>query len=143
MEITFNLSDIKRHTGGNDVTRTSARVLSFRGTSPLKQISHNVVPKLHLSAATLNTWESSTHSGAIHGILSTRSGEKIKKKVCTKWPIYNQDGGSPTTARLFHAVACILQLIPKTQTTLRSCIVFIRFLVQKCGKVISKWRKRY
>lgn len=58
---------------------TSGGVLSFKGTSPLKHISSKVVPKLHLSAAVLRVETFRTHSGEIHGILSTRSGKRWKK----------------------------------------------------------------
>lgn len=43
------------------------------GLSPLLQISHSVVPKLHLSAAKLRFWGLSMHSGATQGTWSTRT----------------------------------------------------------------------
>src|SRR4029434_9284050 len=53
------------------VTFELSRVL--RGRSPPLQISHSVVPKLHLSAARLRFRGLSTHSGGTHGILCGRT----------------------------------------------------------------------
>lgn len=44
-----------------------------KGFSPPLQISHSVVPKLHLSAAKLRLAESPMHSGGTQGILSMRT----------------------------------------------------------------------
>lgn len=52
---------------------TSVSVLPLMGKSPLLQISSSVAPKLHWSAALPNGALLGTHSGAIHGIRSTRS----------------------------------------------------------------------
>lgn len=49
-----------------------------KGFSPPLQISHSVVPKLHLSAARLRLAESSIHSGGTQGILSIRTYHKQK-----------------------------------------------------------------
>lgn len=49
-----------------------------KGFSPPLQISHSVVPKLHLSAARLRLAGSSIHSGGTQGILSIRTDHKQK-----------------------------------------------------------------
>lgn len=43
------------------------------GFSPPLQISQSVVPKLHLSVARLTFLGSTIHSGATHGILSSKT----------------------------------------------------------------------
>lgn len=48
---------------------------SDKGFSPPLQISHNVVPKLHLSEARLRLAGSSIHSGGTQGILSIRTDQ--------------------------------------------------------------------
>lgn len=48
------------------------------GLSPPLQISHSVVPKLHLSTARLRLAGSSIHSGGTQGILSSKTGHKQK-----------------------------------------------------------------
>lgn len=50
-----------------------------RGFSPPLQISHNVVPKLHLSAARHSFTGSFTYSGGTQGILSIRTDYKQKQ----------------------------------------------------------------
>lgn len=54
-----------------------------KGFSPPLQISHSVVPKLHLSAVRLRLAGSVTHSGGTQGILSTRTVNKKKPKHTT------------------------------------------------------------
>lgn len=49
-----------------------------KGLSPPLQISHSVVPKLHLSAARLSLAGSSIHSGGTQGILSMRTDYRQK-----------------------------------------------------------------
>lgn len=46
---------------------------ALRGLSPPLQISHKVVPKLHLSVARLSCLGFSIHSGGTQGILSRRT----------------------------------------------------------------------
>lgn len=48
------------------------------GFSPPLQISHNVVPKLHLSEARLRFLGSKTHSGDTQGIRSRRTTKMFK-----------------------------------------------------------------
>lgn len=57
-----------------------------KGFSPPLQISHSVVPKLHLSAARLRLAGSVTHSGGTQGILSTRTVNKKKPQTHNRTP---------------------------------------------------------
>ncbi len=59
-------------------SRTSGSVLPLIGRSPLLQISSRVAPKLHWSAALPIRAPSAIHSGAIHGMRSTRSSSKTQ-----------------------------------------------------------------
>lgn len=56
----------------------------LRGFSPQLQISHNVVPKLHLSAAKLKFWGSTIHSGGTQGMRSSKTGEQETILKCTE-----------------------------------------------------------
>lgn len=73
------------------------------GLSPLLQISHSVVPKLHLSAAKLRFWGFSMHSGGTQGMWSTRtergtrSGMRLHAPLTlTRWPGSLSRGSTPT-----------------------------------------------
>jgi len=54
---------------------------ALRGLSPPLQISHKVVPKLHLSVARLNCLGFSIHSGGTHGILSRSTVQSHKEDI--------------------------------------------------------------
>lgn len=57
---------------------------ALRGLSPPLQISHKVVPKLHLSVARLNCLGFSIHSGGTHGILSRRTVQSHKGNIMSR-----------------------------------------------------------
>lgn len=82
----------KQHKQGGKTISLALELSSVpKGFSPPLQISHRVVPKLHLSAAKLRLAESTMHSGATQGILSIRtdSTKKIyineKNKKESRW----------------------------------------------------------
>jgi len=64
------------------LTLEESRALS--GLSPPLQISHKVVPKLHLSVARLSCLGFSIHSGGTHGILSRRTVQSCKENITLK-----------------------------------------------------------
>lgn len=69
------MSNEKSGNSSNSQKNSLALELSSvpKGFSPPLQISHSVVPKLHLSAAKLRLAESPMHSGGTQGILSMRT----------------------------------------------------------------------